>query len=120
MSCFRISKYLLLITSLFFICSCGATSGSTGTGIQTTPLSDTETLKYRTCNTDADCIVAENGCCDCANGGADISVNVDKLPEFRQNFSCKNVMCTEKAAVPACGSGTISCKANLCEYTSKG
>jgi len=116
------NKKLFLLSTLSllsFFClglsSCGADSVSTAK--DGGPLSDSDTLKYRNCTGDTDCIYAQNGCCDCANGGADIAINSSKLTEFRANFSCDNVTCTMLAPVPVCGSGTISCKSGLCEYT---
>ncbi|MCX6111773.1 MAG: hypothetical protein NTY22_00580 [Proteobacteria bacterium] len=109
-------SFLLPVSFLVLLC-CGAGSNSTGLAVKDGgPLSDSETLKYRSCTHDLDCIYTQNGCCDCANGGADIAINLNKLTEFRDNFHCNNVACSMIAAVPACGSGTVSCKSGLCEY----
>ncbi len=114
---FLLSKMVLLSIFFLSLLSCGAGSGS-GTVLKDGgPLSDSETLKYRSCTNDLDCIYAQNGCCDCANGGADLAINLNKLAEFRENFHCDNVACTLLSATPACGSGTVSCKSSLCEYT---
>ena len=115
---FLLSKAIIISVSFLTFLSCGAGSGSGGLALKDGgPLPDSETLKYRNCTSDLDCIYAQNGCCDCANGGADIAVNLNKLAEFRENFHCENIACTMIAAIPACGSGTSSCKSSLCEYT---
>ncbi|MEI6079617.1 MAG: hypothetical protein WCQ53_03145 [bacterium] len=110
------------MNKLFFVflplllLSCG-NSSTNGSGSDGSPLSDANALKYRSCSKDSDCTYTNNGCCDCANGGKDIAVNTKALTDFRTNFNCQNVACTMLAAVPACGTGTIACKSNLCEYT---
>lgn len=81
------------------------------------PLSESETLTYRSCTVDLDCIYTTNGCCDCANGGQNIAVNIDRLSEFRALFDGKMTACTEMAMDPPCGSGTVSCNNGVCEYT---
>jgi hypothetical protein len=112
------------ILPLFFSALC-AVLISCGAGVNSDPvspdaggpMSDSETLQYRGCAQDLDCIYVQNGCCDCANGGEDIAVEVTKLTEFMEKFDCTNVACTMIAATPACGTGTVACKTGLCEYT---
>ncbi len=87
-------------------------------GPKTGRLDDFEVGKYQYCGTDADCVKANNGCCDCANGGADVAVNKDRYKEFRDRFNCIDIMCTEMAAVPPCGSGVVSCLDHKCHYVS--
>jgi hypothetical protein len=115
-----VNKILPLFFSASFAvlisCGAGVDSGLTSPA-EGGPLSDSETLQYRSCTHDIDCIYVQNGCCDCANGGRDIAVNVEKLTEFTEKFQCTNVACTMIAAVPACGTGTVACKSGLCEYT---
>lgn len=98
--------------------SCGTvTDSGNGTAQDVGAISDSETLQYRSCTHDSDCVYTQNGCCDCANGGKDAAIELKKLEEFKALFHCANVSCTMIAAVPACGTGTVSCKSNLCEYT---
>ena len=80
------------------------------------PLNETELKKYQYCGSDEDCTVANNGCCDCANGGADVSVSKDRLVDFNLRFDCESRPCTMKAAVPACGTGVVSCVNHQCRY----
>jgi hypothetical protein len=78
------------------------------------PMPEQLTLEYRTCETDADCGLALNGCCDCANGGHDIAVSRTKLVAFNARFQCGSG-CTERGG--QCGDGTIACKDKLCTYS---
>ncbi len=84
---------------------------------ETKPLPPDKIVEFQQCTRDADCVYARNGCCDCANGGEETAVNKAKLADFQQLFDCKRVGCLEKAAVPPCGSGAVSCAAALCVYT---
>jgi hypothetical protein len=78
------------------------------------PMPEQLTLEYRSCEVDTDCVLALNGCCDCANGGHDIAVSRAKLPEFNARFECASG-CTERAG--NCRDGTIACKSTLCTYS---
>lgn len=71
------------------------------------------TLEYRACEVDTDCVLALNGCCDCANGGRDIAVSRARLVDFNARFQCGSG-CTERAG--NCGRGTISCESKVCTY----
>ncbi len=82
------------------------------------PISATDLKRYQYCGADSDCVKANNGCCDCANGGADVSVSKDRLGEFNLRFECEGVQCTEKASVPECGAGVVSCVNHQCRYFS--
>lgn len=81
------------------------------------PLDAQALKKFQACNSAADCVFAQNGCCDCANGGASIAINQNQQDAFEAQFDCENVACTEIAAVPACNVGTISCEDDLCKFT---
>jgi hypothetical protein len=107
-------KSILLLSVLIMSCSASITNPNNGAD---TVLSEAETLAYRDCTVDSDCIYATNGCCDCANGGQDIAVNKTKLDDFENLFNCTAVACTMVGAVPPCGSGTVSCTSGICEYT---
>lgn len=86
---------------------------------ETKPLSDFELGKYQYCGDDRDCVVAQNGCCDCANGGADVAVNKDRLSAFNTRFDCLYVSCGEEEITPPCGSGVVSCINHKCRYISE-
>ncbi len=77
------------------------------------PLQQHLTLDYRACTTDADCVLALNGCCDCANGGEDIAVSRAQYKAFRARFICVNP-CTEMGG--DCGHGAVACEDNVCVY----
>lgn len=96
-------------------------SASFADGVSAVPdvsgmLSEFELGKYQYCGTDSDCIKANNGCCDCANGGADVAVNRKDYDSFRARFDCLHVNCTERARIPACASGVVSCVNHKCKY----
>ena len=87
--------------------------GKTG---NTKALNDFELAKYQYCGRDSDCVVSINGCCDCANGGIEVSVNKDRVESFRSRFDCLHVACTRRAASPPCQSGVVSCVSHRCQY----
>jgi hypothetical protein len=81
------------------------------------PISAAETVPYRQCTQDTDCIVVQNGCCSCANGGEDIAIHRDRREAFQARFDCtKGVFCTEVGAVVPCGSGQARCVDASCAY----
>jgi hypothetical protein len=57
-----------------------------------------------------------NGCCDCVNGGEDITNNKAQREAFAARFDCSRTHCIEMGAVVPCGSGTAQCVAGLCSY----
>lgn len=62
---------------------------------------------YQTCDHDSDCVRANNGCCDCANGGEVIAIHRKHEKDVRDLFRCPHVMCTQRAGdcmfqVPYC------------------
>ena len=79
-------------------------------------LGEFELGKYQYCGSDRDCTVANNGCCDCANGGEDVAINVAQVAEFKARFDCLSQMCTERGAEPPCGSGVVTCLNHKCRY----
>ena len=113
----KVLNYFLFLLVLVLFTSCLSSSVNNGNNTGDTVLSEAQTLPYRTCAVDSDCVYANNGCCDCANGGEDIAVNKTKLADFEALFNCENVACTMIGAVPACGSGTVSCRSGVCEYS---
>ena len=72
---------------------------------------------YQGCSADADCVYAQNGVCDCGNGGAATAVNKSMLAKFNSSFDTRDVSCTLLVKIPPCESGTAACKAGLCEFT---
>lgn len=81
-----------------------------------TPINDFELGRYQYCGADSDCVVANNGCCDCANGGKDVAVNKERLADFQKRFDCLYAKCGDKRADPICGSGVVSCVMHKCQY----
>ncbi len=106
-----------IISLCFVLCGCAGGTIDGVSGIDAGKLSREETLSYRNCNDDSDCIYAQNGCCDCANGGESIAVNINDAVEFQALFECDNVACTAIGAMPACDQGTAKCESGVCEFT---
>jgi hypothetical protein len=77
------------------------------------PMEEHFTREYRACERDGDCVYANNGCCDCANGGASIAVRRDLYTAFRARFSCTGP-CTEMGG--SCNDGTVACEDKLCTF----
>jgi len=102
-----------LTTSVFALALALAAGCSGGTDH---PLPEEDTLDYRDCTADSDCVYVTNGCCDCANGGKDLAVNKSKVADFGAEFDCSG-RCTLMGMDPPCGSGTVKCEKNLCTYT---
>lgn len=82
------------------------------------PLPEFELGRYQYCGNDKDCVLAQNGCCDCANGGQDIAINKDRAAAFQARFNCLHVNCGDKIGDPVCASGVISCVNHKCKYFS--
>ena len=74
--------------------------------------------KYQYCGRDADCTVAKNGCCDCANGGEEVAINKERREAFRKNFECLYVSCGEVVPTEPCRSAVVSCVDHRCRYVS--
>lgn len=70
---------------------------------------------WRLCDQAADCAVTQSGCCDCRNGGAEMSVNRDYLSRWRDALEekCKNSACLN---FDNCKEGAAVCKDGVCEY----
>ncbi|MBP9837724.1 MAG: hypothetical protein KBC84_03330, partial [Proteobacteria bacterium] len=82
----------------------------------TKPLNAFELGRYQYCGVDKDCIVVNNGCCDCANGGVDVAINRERQAAFNERFNCMGVSCGRKTIDPICGSGLISCVNHKCVF----
>lgn len=91
-----------------------ACSGSNDAATEPLPISSLD--EYRRCVRDDQCTWINNGCCDCANGGEDIAVALDKAKAFRARFDCANTPCTAMDIEPPCGTGEATCKAGLCVF----
>lgn len=109
----RVLSIILLITSFAFIFPALAENKYEKVK---EPLSEFELGRYQYCGEDRDCVAANNGCCDCANGGKDVAINKERTEAFKARFDCMQVMCTEMAAEPMCGSGLVSCVNHRCKY----
>ncbi len=111
-----VSILLAIITTVLYCCASGTIDGGNGSGVGV--LSREATLSFRACEADDDCVYAQNGCCDCANGGESIAVNINQAAAFEALFECENVACTMRAAVIPCEQGTTKCELGVCEFTS--
>jgi hypothetical protein len=81
---------------------------------QATPaLSGTDLAKYQNCKVDDDCVYAQNGSCDCNNGGMGVAVNKTLLTEFRKNFEATTCTVVQGAS---CTDGLPRCEQNKCLY----
>ena len=79
----------------------------------TAPLSQAELAPYQVCAVDEDCVYAQNGSCDCNNGGIGVAINKSKGAEFAKLF--ENVSCT-KINGASCSIGLPKCEQNKCIY----
>lgn len=78
------------------------------------PLSKEALLEYQTCQINEDCVYAQNGSCDCNNGGEATAINRQKSLEFKLLF--KEIPCTLKGG-PWCPKGIATCVKNRCLWT---
>ena len=104
----------VLVAAVLALAGCSGAEQTTPPGA---PLPASELAKYQACTRDTDCVYAQNGCCDCVNGGADVAINATHVADLRGRFKCEGVPCTRMAAVPECGSGQVSCASGKCRYT---
>lgn len=124
-------KIFILSLSLLFVSTAladgmpGSEAGSSalksaaGEGakqVNTGAISDFELARYQYCGQDSDCVVSVNGCCDCANGSAEVAVNKNRLADFRKRFDCLKYSCGDKDADPRCENGVVSCISHKCQY----
>jgi hypothetical protein len=61
------------------------------------PRPDTDLAELQPCDDDSECVRVDNGCCDCANGGASTAINRKYEKEFRDSFDCRRTICSQKA-----------------------
>jgi len=72
---------------------------------------------YQSCFTDEDCVYANHGVCDCANGGKEVAVNEDMLDDFKQLFDSRRSKCTKMTRPVPCGiGGGITCQNQKCVF----
>ena len=79
-------------------------------------LSPEQLRKYQFCRTDRDCIVVNNGCCDCANGSPPVAINRERKEDLQKNFDCKAMLCENKSPGPECSPGYVSCIKDRCRF----
>ena len=110
------TRTLILLSWLVALCcsACGRSGADGPSGKVPRPLSSLES--YRHCERDDQCVWVNNGCCDCANGGEDIAVAIEKKAAFRSQFQCDNTPCTMMSVEPPCGTGKVACEAGLCVF----
>ncbi len=76
-----------------------------------------ETLSFRHCTVDDDCVHVANDCCFCDLRDADLAVNKDQVEAFKAELNCPpTYACTTIGRNPPCGVGEISCDNGLCVY----
>lgn len=83
------------------------------------PLSDADLHRYQYCGNDKDCVIARNGCCDCANGGFDVAINKMRIEDFKDRFNCMSTYCTQIAPATPCAIGTVTCVEHRCDFVSE-
>ncbi len=80
-------------------------------------LPEEETLIYRGCQKDEECVYVTNGCCPCTSPGAELAVHRDQAEDFKSILNCSHaVRICPTIAVSACKKGHISCDQGLCVY----
>ncbi len=81
---------------------------------------DEETLSYRYCREDAECVYVNNGCCDCSTVGQEIAVNRQEAERFTKDLDCPDWFTehcpTDRQRDPPCGSGQSVCQNGICRY----
>jgi hypothetical protein len=72
-----------------------------------------DTLRFRRCTSDDECVAVRNGCCDCTSESSTIAVRRDMEAAFKRSFICG--ACMERVSRP-CWEGTVHCESNQCEF----
>lgn len=107
-------RWLVAFVVSLCTASCGREQNAKNPGA---PLAPSETREFQACAADDDCIYVQNGCCDCANGGADLAINKKFEKAFLAKRKCSEKFpCTLMGMIPACGSGKVSCTDGMCAY----
>lgn len=102
----RISNVILALTAFLLVASTGCDLFR-----KSQPLTPDELRKYQSCLGDDECVYAQNGPCDCNNGGESIAVNRSNLREFKALF--KSIPCTKRGG-SRCEDGIVKCENNIC------
>jgi hypothetical protein len=79
----------------------------------TAPLAGSDLAKYQDCKTDDDCVYAQNGSCDCNNGGMGVAINRTLINDFKKNFEAATCGTIQGAS---CTNGLPRCEQNKCLY----
>merc|ERR1712150_225726 len=80
-------------------------------------LSQASLSNFQECAKDDDCVYANNGYCECANGGEQVAVNKDNLEDFENLFKSKMVPCTKRRSpIPCDIGGGIKCESGQCVF----
>jgi len=74
--------------------------------------------EYQYCETDEECVYANNGFCDCANGGEEVAINVNELETFEAIFDSWDPGCSKRGRTLPCGigAGVVCGEKKLCEF----
>lgn len=78
-----------------------------------------ETLEYRQCSADSDCVYVPNGCCDYGTSMVEISVNKTMKTSFKKRLEqgCSSPkVCPDIGRTPPEGTGGNICKQGMCTY----
>lgn len=81
-------------------------------------LSDKDLVPYQACTEDSDCVSFNNGLCDCANGGKEISINSDFSSALQGIFDAAPPRaCTKIGSPIPCGIGGGNvCQNSKCRF----
>jgi hypothetical protein len=95
------------VPALFALAACGDDSVSEYPPVL--PLDP----QYTSCESDADCVVVELGCCDACNGGTAVAVRRDRVAAVQERYGERcgsSTACTLRGCPPS----TASCAAGFC------
>ncbi|WP_177746023.1 hypothetical protein [Candidatus Avelusimicrobium fimicolum] len=100
---------------ILIVLACAAALGacaSSGAGINATPAKLTKAVAAadRTCQTDADCVAVQKGCCPCAGFEAVNKTAAAKVQNVLEK-ACANAGCTREACYTRI---TTACVNNVC------
>lgn len=74
------------------------------------------------CARDADCVLAQDGCCACSSGGKRVAIAKSRAKAFaaKQALECKHTMCPMFVSNdPSCAEVVAVCRAGACGYKAK-
>src|SRR5262245_22692423 len=69
------------------------------------------------CRTDTDCMLVDEGCCGCREGGRRVAIVSARLGDWQRARRCEEVMCIQSVSVdPSCAeTARARCAAGRCE-----